>query len=134
MKTWLVDTNILLDVLGADATFGQLSKNALAECAEAGRLVINPIVYAEVAVWIATREQLDELLPSDLFERESIPWDAAYLAAQAFARYRSRGGNKQRMLPDFLIGAHAAVAGHRLVTRDSGYRSYFTVELVNPVQ
>jgi len=132
MKTWLVDTNVLLDVIGADPTFGEASRDVLAGCAEAGRLVINPIVYAEVAVCIPTREELDELVPEDLFERESLPWDAAYLAAQAFARYRDRGGNKQRMLADFLIGAHAAVAGHCLVSRDTGYGSYFALELLNP--
>ena len=61
-----------------------------------------------------------------------MPWDAAYLASQAFARYRMRGGRKPRMLADFLIGAHAAVASHCLVTRDEGYRRHFEVEILNP--
>lgn len=132
MRTWLVDTNVLLDVIGADQAFGDPSRQALADCAEAGMLVINPIVYAELAVWMTTREEVDALLPGDLFAREGLPWDAAYLAAQAFARYRRRGGRKPRMLADFLIGAHAAVAGHCLVTRDEGYRKYFKVEVLNP--
>ncbi len=132
MKTWLVDTNILLDVIGADEKFGQRSRDVLAECADVGSLVINPVIYAEVAVWIPTREELDELVPPDLFLREDLPWDAAYVAAQAFSRYRGRGGHKQRMLADFLIGAHAAVSGHALITRDAGYGRYFDLTVLNP--
>jgi len=111
MKTWLVDTKVLLDVMGADRTFGEASGDVLPGFAEAGRLVSNPIVHAEVAVCIQTREKLDELVPGVLFERESLPWDAAYRAAQAFARYRDRGGDKQSLVAHFIIFAHAPVAG-----------------------
>jgi len=133
MKTWLVDTNVLLDVIGADEQFGKCSRDLLAECAEAGTLIINPVIYAEVAVWIPTLEEINDLLPQDLFLREDIPWDAAFVAAQAFARYRRRGGRKPRMLADFLIGSHAAVSGHELITRDAGYATYFNLTLVDPV-
>jgi len=132
MRTWLVDTNILLDVIGADERFGERSRAALSECAEAGSLVINPVLYAEVAVWVPSLEELEALLPADLFQREDIPWEGAYLAAQAFGRYRRRGGSKPRMLADFLIGAHAATAGYCLLTHDAGYRTYFDVEILDP--
>lgn len=132
MRTWLVDTNVVLDVIGADAQFGERSRAVLADCAESGSLVINPVIYAEVAVWVPSIEELESLLPTDLFQREDIPWEAAYLAAQAFARYRRRGGAKSRMLADFLIGAHAATTGHCLITRDTGYQGYFDLEILNP--
>lgn len=132
MRTWLVDTNILLDVIGADERFGEYSRASLSECAEAGSLVINPVIYAEVAVWVPSLEELEALLPADLFQREDLPWEAAYLAAQAFGRYRRRGGSKPRMLADFLIGAHAATAGYCLLTRDAGYRIYFDLEILDP--
>lgn len=132
MRTWLVDTNVLLDVIAADEHFGEPSRAALAACAEAGDLVINPVIYAEVAVWVPCREQLEDLLPPDLFRRDDLPWEAAYLAAQAFGRYRRRGGSKPRMLADFLIGAHAATAGYCLMTRDEGYPAYFDLKVLNP--
>lgn len=134
MKTWLVDTNVLLDVIGADRVFGQQSLEVLTTCAEAGALVINPVVYAQVGVWIDTMEELNDLLPEDLFRREAIPWEGAYLAAQAFGRYRRAGGRRPRMLADFLVGAHAAVAGYGLITRDRGYRKFFEIELLDPAR
>lgn len=132
MKTYLVDTNILLDVIGADNQFGEHSKNCLARCAVDGILVINPVIYAEVGAIIASIEELDELLPPSLFRRDPLPWEAGYLAGRALSRYRSRGGSRNRVLADFLIGAHATVAGMELLTRDRGYTKYFEVSIVDP--
>lgn len=132
MREWLVDTNVLLDVLGADAEFGAASRETLARCADAGVLVINPIVYSEVSVFIDSIEELDELLPPSVFRRDSIPWSASFLAGKAFLRYRRSGGRKRRILADFLIGAHAAVGGMGLISRDDGYSSYFDLRLLNP--
>ncbi len=132
MKQWLVDTNVLLDVIGADPRFGPASRKQLAQCARDGVMVINPIVYAEVGAFVSSREELDELVPAALFRRDPIPWDAAFLAGKALERYRRRGGSRRRVLADFLIGAHAAAAGFGLISRDRGYARYFNVEVVEP--
>ena len=132
MNGWLIDTNILLDIIGADARFGDRSRAVLEEQSESSVLVINPIVYAEVGALIESREELDELLPLGLFRRDPLPYAAAFLAGQAFARYKTQGGNKKRMLADFLIGAHAAVADLGLITRDQGYARYFDIPIIDP--
>jgi len=97
-------------------------------------VVINPVIYAEVSVRYEDADELDLDLPLDLFQREQLPWPAAFLAGKAFAEYRQRGGERRSPLPDFFIGAHAAVAGMQLLTRDeSRYRTYFpAVELIVP--
>lgn len=132
MKVWLVDTNILLDVLGADATFGKRSARTLSECAREGMLVINPVILAEVSAMLASLDELEELLPSTLFRRDPISLEASFLAGRAFYAYKRRGGTKGRMLTDFLIGAHAAVAGFSLISRDEGYKRFFKLEVLNP--
>ena len=81
-------------------------------------LVINPLIYAEVSVGYETVEELDELLPASDYEREPLPYLAGFAAGKAFVRYRRGGGDKRSPMPDFYIGAHAAVAGYRLLTRD----------------
>ena len=89
-------------------------------------LVINPVVYGEVSVGYPSIEELDAALPVDLFRRDPIPYQAAFLAGKAFLAYRGRGGARRTPLPDFYIGAHAAIAGFRLLTRDAArYRTYF---------
>jgi predicted nucleic acid-binding protein len=97
-------------------------------------LVINSVIYAEVSHRYSRKELLDHELPKEVFVRANMPWAAAFLAGKAFVEYRRRGGSRRSPLPDFFIGAHAAVAGLRLLTRDSGrYRTYFpTVDLVAP--
>ena len=88
--------------------------------------MINPIIYAEVSVGFDTIEEVDEALPPTIFDREPIPYDAAFLAAKAYAAYRRQTGTKTSPLPDFYIGAHAAVSGYRVLTRDvARYRTYF---------
>ena len=132
MKNYLVDTNILLDVIGDDEQFGGYSKDCLVGRAIDGILVINPVIYAEVGAFIDSIEELDDLLPRNLFRRDPLPWDASYLAGRALRRYRARGGSRNRILGDFLIGAHAAVAGMTLITRDQGYAKYFNIPIIDP--
>lgn len=132
MTLYLVDTNVLLDVIGADAQYGPASRACLARCAGAGVLVINPVIYAEVGALIETIEELDELLPVTLFRRDEVPWNAAYLAGRALRQYRARGGKRSRVLADFLIGAHAATEGMALISRDKAYASHFRLTLVDP--
>lgn len=96
--------------------------------------MVNPIVYAEVSVRFATIEDLEAALPRSVFRREPLPYEAAFLAGKAFLRYRRSGGTRSAPLPDFLIGAHAAIAGHRLLTRDPRRvrRHFPSVELLLP--
>lgn len=130
----LVDSNVLLDILTEDARWGDWSTDALADAAEAGPLVINPVVYSEVSVRFTSVEALEEALPASDFRREPIPWAAAFLAGKVFLDYRRNKGTRATSLPDFFIGAHAAVGGLDLLTRDIGrYRTYFpTVSLIAP--
>jgi predicted nucleic acid-binding protein len=134
MPAVLIDSNVLLDVMTADAAWFSWSAAALASAADRGRLVINPIVYAEVSIRFSTVEAVDAALPTTMFDREAIPYQAAFLAGKAFLAYRRRGGEKRSPLPDFLIGAHAAAAGYSLLTRDTArYRTYFPdVTLITP--
>lgn len=130
----LVDSNVLLDVATDDPTWASWSSEALREAADSSVLVINPLIYAEVSMGFASIEALEEALPVALYRRDDLPYEAAFLAGKAFVRYRRRGGTRPSPLPDFYIGAHAAIAGYRLLTRDAArYRSYFpTVELIAP--
>jgi hypothetical protein len=108
----------------------------LARCAEGGMLVINPIIYAEISIGFERIEELDEVLPADSFRRDPLPWEAAFLAGKCFLEYRRRGGSRRSPLPDFYIGAHAAVAGLPLLTRDARrYRTYFPhLDLLVPTE
>jgi len=122
----LVDSNVLLDIMTEDSHWLAWSAAAIERAADSFRLVINPIIYAEVSVRYTRIEELDAALPKALFDREAIPYEAAFLAGKSYLVYRRRGGMKRSPLPDFFIGAHAAVAGYRLMTRDAArYRSYF---------
>jgi hypothetical protein len=134
MGSVLVDSNVLIDVATDDTEWAEWSIAALAEAGDHDVLVINPIIFAEVSVRYSTIEELEEALPVSLFRRESIPFEAAFLAGKAFVRHRAAGGTRTSPLPDFYIGAHAAVANHRLLTRDATrYRTYFpTVDLISP--
>jgi predicted nucleic acid-binding protein len=135
MKTRiLVDSNVLLDMLCEDPRWAQWSNDTFMACAGYAHLVIDPIIYAEVSAGYTTMAGVDLPLSEDLLTREPLPWAAAFAAGKAFVQYRRRGGTKRSPLPDFYIGAHAAVTGMRLLTRDPGrYRTYFpTVELIAP--
>jgi predicted nucleic acid-binding protein len=130
----LVDSSVMLDVLTDDPRWGVWSQQALADARDRGRLVINPIVYAEVSNGFSAIEDLDDAVPPADFDREPLPYSAGFLAGKAYLAYRRRGGKRYSPLPDFYIGAHAAVARYRLLTRDAvRYRTYFpSLELVAP--
>jgi predicted nucleic acid-binding protein len=130
----LVDSNVLIDVLSADPIWGDWSSSALRSAGATGALVINEVIYAEVSSRYSRVEVVERELPADDFLREHTPWPAAFLAGKAFVEYKRRGGLKRSPLPDFFIGAHAAIVGLRLLTRDpSRYRTYFPrVELIAP--
>lgn len=130
----LVDSNILLDVLEEDARWHEWSSTQLQKAADSCSLIINPIIYAEVSIGFQRIEELEEVLPLNFFQRLPLPWEAAFLAGICFMRYRKLGGTKSSPLPDFFIGAHAAVSGLTLLTRDTArYRTYFpSLKLITP--
>jgi len=130
----LVDSNVLLDVASNDPVWGAWSREALERVGDEAILVINAVIYGEVSVGYASIEELDAALPADLLRRDAIPYQAAFLAGKAFLAYRGRGGARRTPLPDFYIGAHAAIAGFRLLTRDDRrFRTYFPkVKLISP--
>lgn len=134
MSFVLVDSNVLLDLMTEDPSWFVWSSSAIEEAAESSRLVINPVIYAEASVRFSRIEDLNAAMPTALFEREPIPYEAAFLAGKAYSRYRRLGGTRRSPLPDFFIGAHAAVAGYGLLTRDPArYRRYYpTVALIAP--
>jgi predicted nucleic acid-binding protein len=133
-RAFLVDSNVLLDIASRDSAWLSWSRAALSEALRAGPVLINPLVYAEVATGFDRIEDLDAALPETTFRRAGLPYPAGFLAAHACATYRRRGGSRTSPLPDFYIGAHAAVAKLTLITRDARrYRTYFpTVDLVTP--
>lgn len=133
MACVLVDTNILVDLYTQDGDWEDRSAAALASAADASQLVINPIIYAELSIRIARIEELDQFLGTD-FRRDPLPWQAGFIAGKAFLGYRKRGGQKTSPLPDFYIGAHAAVEGMTILTRDAQrYATYFpSVKLLIP--
>jgi predicted nucleic acid-binding protein len=130
----LVDSNVLIDVATGGSDWADWSAAMITRVAEEGRVVINPIIYAEVSLGFDRIEDLDEAIPVEYFAREDLPWAAAFLAAQTFLEYRRAGGARRAPLPDFYIGAHAAVAGYTLLTRDARrYRTYFPkLRIISP--
>lgn len=129
----LVDSNVLLDVFSDDPRWADWSAEQLADAFDRGPAVINPIVFAEVSVGFDRIEELEEALPADL-EREDLPWEAGFLAGKCFVAYRRARGERRSPLPDFYIGAHAAISGRALLTRDPRrYETHFPrLRLVAP--
>jgi predicted nucleic acid-binding protein len=126
MSQILVDSNVLLDVLTEDEHWFDWSAQAIEDCASRAQLCINTLIYAEVSVGFERIEEVDEALPSSDFSRLPLPWEAAFLAGKAFIRYRRAKGTRRSPLPDFFVGAHAAIADIPLITRDARrYRTYF---------
>lgn len=134
VRPMLVDSNVLLDIATNDPTWFEWSSQAMRSAASEAPLVINPLVYAEVCAAYERIEDVDVLLPTTLLRRDPLPYAAGFLAAKAFVKYRRRGGARSAPLPDFYIGAHAAVAGYSILTRDAArYRTYFpTVRVIAP--
>ncbi len=134
MSSTLVDANVLIDLFDEDSEWREWSDAMLTRAANRGALVINPIVFAEVSAGFDSLDDVEAALPATYLRREALPWEAAFLAGRAFVQYRSLGGTRPAPLPDFYIGAHAAVAGYTLLTRDAlRYRYYFpTLEIVTP--
>jgi predicted nucleic acid-binding protein len=130
----LVDTNVLIDVLEDDPEWADWSIGQLRAQSQIYRLAINPIIYAELSLTFSTVEALDRTVDDLGLALMEIPKPALFLAGKAFVRYRRQGGQKQNVLADFFIGAHAAVSRYPLLTRDTRrYNSYFTdVKLIAP--
>ena len=130
----LVDSNVILDSAYDDPEWRAWSEAAVEQAGEEAILVINPIIYAEVSIGYAPIEHVEAVLPANRFRREMLPCEAAFLAGKSFLRYRRQGGLRRSPLPGFYIGAHAAVCGYRLLTRDvARYRTYFPrVPLIAP--
>ena len=130
----LVDTNVLVDILQNDPQWADWSIAQMRAQSSLHALVINPIIYAEVSLSFSTIEALDDVVGTLALELREIPRPALFLAAKAFAQYRRRGGGKLQVLPDFFIGAHAAVEGWPLLTRDARrFKTYFpTLEVLAP--
>jgi len=130
----LVDTNVLVDVLQDDPQWAGWSIGQMRAQASIHQLVINPVIYAEISLSFSTLEALEEVMATLALELRQIPRPALFLAAKAFATYRRRGGSRLQVLPDFFIGAHAALEGWPLLTRDANrFRTYFpTLQVVAP--
>ncbi len=134
MRRFLVDTNVIVDILSRDPVWFEGSAEVLTQCASEGPLAINPIIYAELAVGFPEVEILDAALSEPDWQRLPLPWSAGFLAGRCFGVYRRRGGARSSPLPDFYIGAHAAVEDLVVITRDAArLRTYFPkVQLIEP--
>ena len=130
----LVDTNVLVDIVENDLDWAEWSINQIRAQAQIHRLVINPIIYSEPSFAFATIEALDSVILTMQLVLLETPQPALFLAAKAFGQYRQRGGTKTNVLSDFFIGAHAAVSGLPILTRDTKrYETYFpSVKLIHP--
>ena len=136
MRPTLVDSCVLLDVFEDDPQWFEWSVSQLEQCAAESALLINPIVYAEVSIGFERIEELEAQLRALELKIQQLPKEALFLGCKAFLDYRRRGGQRQAPLPDFFIGAHAAVQGWRLLTRDAArFRTYFpSLELIDPAR
>jgi len=134
MADILVDSNVILDVVTEDPKWCSWSVDQLERLAEHHTLLINPIIYSEVSIGFDRIEDLDQALPPEFFRREALPWEAGFLAGKCFVKYRRAGGVRHSPLPDFYIGAHAAIRDLTLLTRDPRrYRRYFPrLTLITP--
>ncbi|MCF8035821.1 MAG: PIN domain-containing protein [Desulfobacteraceae bacterium] len=134
MNGVLVDSNIVLDVFLDDPDWGDWSEARLAEYDQAGTLYINPVVYSEISIGFKRIEEVESAIARAGFKMLQIPKEALFMAGKVYLEYRRKKGTRTSPLPDFYIGAHAAVLEMALITRDtSRYRTYFpTVRLITP--
>ncbi len=130
----LVDACVILDIMTEDPIWFDWSSETLAKHADHSQLFINPIIYAEVSIGFQKIEELESALPSHVFTRLPLSWEAAFLAGKAFLKYRKAGGTRTLPLPDFLIGAHAMVASLQLLTRDvRRFKTYYPkIKIISP--
>ena len=130
----LVDTNVILDVVENDPQWAAWSQAQLEAASLKFKLLINPVIYAELSIAYQRIEELESMLGAAEFQMAPIPREALFLAGRVFLKYRQRKGSKTGVLPDFFVGAHAAVAGIPLLTRDVGrYQTYFpSLQLITP--
>jgi len=130
----MIDSSVLLDLLDENSEWYAWSSHEVIRATNDFLVVINPMIYAETSIRFASPEEFDEVYPASVFRREALPFSAAFLAAKAHLAYRRKGGFRAATLPDFFIGAHAVVAGYRVLTRDPRrLRRYFpSVELIVP--
>lgn len=134
MTATLVDSNILLDIANADPVWHHWSAAALRDCRRSGELIVNAVIYSEVSSAFDRIEDADRVVPERFYRREDVPWAAAFVAGQVYRQYRRRGGVRIAPLPDFFIGAHAAICGYRLLSRDRDYfKTYFpALHIISP--
>jgi predicted nucleic acid-binding protein len=134
MTSTIIDSVVLIDIFVDDANWADWSNAFILKASTQGALIINPIIYAEVAASFDREEELETALPKSRFQREDLPYPAVFLAGQAHYQYRRSGGQRERTLPDFFIGAHALIKGYRLLTRDARrYRMHFpALDIVAP--
>lgn len=126
MSATIIDSSVLIDLIDPKAPWRKWSRSRVVSAVENGPTLINIVIAAEVSYGFATRSRLDKFFSGTPWQFEHIPEQAAALAGWAHREYRRRGGSRERTLPDFLIGAHAAVRGYMVLTRDpSGFRTYF---------
>lgn len=130
----LIDSNVLLDILDENSNWYAWSSETVIRVANDSAVAINPVIYAEASIRFVSPLEFEEVFPEAVFRREPLPFLAGFLAGKAHFEYRRRGGVRAATLPDFFIGAHAAVAGYRILTRDPRrFRRYFpSVELIAP--
>lgn len=134
MTSTLIDSNVLIDIFDADTVWFEWSNRRLHEARLEGALIVNAVIASEVAMSFSQDAAFEKAIPPSMFFREDLPWGAGFASSRASLVYRKRGGKRDRTLPDFLIGAHALLGGHRLLTRDAArYRSYFpTLNIIAP--
>ncbi|MFA6037661.1 MAG: type II toxin-antitoxin system VapC family toxin [Legionellales bacterium] len=134
MQGVLVDSCVILDIITEDPVWFNWSAEALENAANNEQLFINPIIYSEVSIGYQKIEELEAVLPSNVFVRLNLPWEAAFLAGKAFLKYRKAGGARSLPLPDFFIGAHAMVSQLQLLTRDPRkFKNYYPkIDIISP--
>ncbi|WP_208249728.1 type II toxin-antitoxin system VapC family toxin [Rhizobium sp. T1470] len=134
MTSVLVDTNVFIEVFGPETRFKEWSSEMILRLRPQARFILTPIVWAELASMAPSEDELMFMLARLNLVREALPFSAAYHAGMAHFAYRRAGGLRERTLPDFLIGAHASVRSHRLLTRDAErYRAYFpSLDIISP--
>lgn len=134
MTATIVDSSVIIDIAEPGSAWLAWSRQRISEARLLGELVFNVVIATEVAHEFVSPERYRNVFDPKIWSFEDIPYEAGFVAGQAHRAYRLRGGTRDRTLPGFLIGAHAAVSGHRLLTRDTArYRAYFpSVEIISP--